>query len=157
MKSLYRWLRKWSHDLPDWFKSIVLGITISVVVLATIIPIMKHFIHPRVPHIVEKKIGGVVRVFMHDEDYYTLLVKTRNSPHRLDSVNICGIKPALIMDVPKERLMWAYIKEDVGREMLKAEIHLHSVESINGAGWESGAVYTRTRSTYRRGHTSVVE
>lgn len=133
-----KWLWKLYKRSPMGFVTIIL----TLVVVGLAIPLIR-------PQIAHKKIEGVVRIFMHNRDHYTLLTKTKGST-RLQLVEI-EVEPSLIMDLPEKKAMWAYIKTDHSR-IIKAEIHLHSVDRINGADWEYGH-----RSSYRHGHTCVVE
>jgi len=137
-ESKLKWLWRLYKRSPMGFVTIIL----TLVVVGLAIPLIR-------PQIAHKKIEGVVRIFMHDRDHYTLLTKTQDSA-RLQLVEI-EVEPSLIMDLPEKKAMWAYVKTD-RKTMLKAEIHLHSVNCIDGGDWECG-----NRSSYRHGHTCVVE
>lgn len=82
------------------------------------------------------KIENVVRVFMHKEDDYTLVIQEDNSSiirfERLYHMNT-----KIYADVPSNEKMWAtYTITNHGSG--KGELHIHSVKEINGAGWNNG-------------------
>jgi len=100
----------------------------------------------------EEKVDGVVRVLMHEPDRYTLMIQRANSKEiRLRQVFLNGSVPQFTLDVPTEQSAWALIKSYKmgGKEFSTMEIHIHSPQSVLGAGWDNGK--------NGRGQTQVIE
>lgn len=80
-------------------------------------------------------VENITRVFMHDTNIYSFYVE---NGEKLTHVQVRhsmsnGTKVALIQDVPKDKKMWAVIKNS-GRRWRNLEIHLHSSKSVEGGG-----------------------
>lgn len=102
------------------------------------------------------RIDNVSRVMMHERGRYTLMVE---EPDGRISLRSFGGSPCfypetvLFHDVPEGDPMWATYRtvsrscENPCEEL--TELHVHSAEDINGAGWNHGK--------FGSGQTTVVE
>lgn len=84
------------------------------------------------------QIDNVVRVFMHRPQEFTFLSTDPSSKriiiNHLDIGD--GHKAEIFADVPDDKPMWARYGEGVqGKSSESLEIHIHSVNDMNGAGW----------------------
>lgn len=89
----------------------------------------------------DEKIGGVVRVLMHDTSHYTLLIQRKNSTElEMRSISLWNVSPRFIADVPFGQPMWVLLKGEKmgGMARFKADIHIHSPKEVEGAGWDHG-------------------
>jgi hypothetical protein len=78
--------------------------------------------------------ANCVRVFMHQPGYYSVL--DENFKSIIFSGGPCPVF-RIIADVPANMPMWYHgIKN--GRDWKSIEIHIHSPQDINGAGWNGG-------------------
>lgn len=90
--------------------------------------------------ITNETIENVQAVFYHENRHYTLMVQTGSE---IKPVSIYYIEDAKIFaDVPKNEKMWAHV-QGLGNKMngitsRKIKVHIHSIENINGAGWNHG-------------------
>ena len=103
---------------------------------------------------VEHRIDNVVRVYMHEPNWYTFDTQEPESPVvKSITLRTHFDKLVRLTDVPLEKPMWVkYATRENGCNgyMVQAvEIHLHSVRDINGAGWN--------HSKSGHGQTTVVE
>lgn len=84
----------------------------------------------------------VEAVFMHRPGDYSFLVQKGNNRLEEFKIYAWNANPVLYKDVPNDEKCWvAYEIWDVpfrGNEVKKYEIHLHSPNDINGAGWNFG-------------------
>ena len=104
----------------------------------------------------DEKIGGVVRIFMHEPSRYSVMVQDPNSSElktaEFNLYNFCRAK--IIADVPKDEKRWISLKSkkhNVSKRTYYTsfELHIHSAEDINGAGWSHGK--------FGSGTTTVIE
>ena len=117
--------------------------------------------HYKVTH----RIKNVVRVFMHEPDVYTVYYQKPGSDKiEKEYINSLGTdKVAIIADVAPDEMMHVEFacehlvpcenrkgcNKKLCVNMKKAKIHIHSVDDINGAGWNHGR--------HGRGQTVVIE
>ncbi len=101
------------------------------------------------------RVENVTRVLMHEPSRYTLLTALpdgRIEQHTYGGYGLCYKPPDLYHDVPPDKPIWAELREandGCTPCTYVASIHLHSVEEINGAGWNHGK--------FGNGQTTVVE
>lgn len=92
---------------------------------------------------------NVERIFMHEKNHYSWLYRDGDElKHELfhTCYNCPGFK--IIDDVPDGEPMWVQTTTE-GDWMSSAEIHVHSVENIDGGNWKRGK--------HGRGSTNVLE
>ena len=86
----------------------------------------------------DKKIENVQAVFYH-EPGNTLLVNGKGA--ELKTITFRDAEITLFKDVPQGSTVWARVQRD-GDDFNgideRVEIHIHSVDDINGAGWNHG-------------------
>jgi len=84
------------------------------------------------------QIDNVVRVFMHKPEEFTILSQPTDSKRLvINHLNIIQ-KAEIFVDVPAGNAMWAKCQHNMDSNFLiSLEIHIHGVEDINGAGWET--------------------
>lgn len=82
----------------------------------------------------------IVAVWKHEANHYSVTVKEGNT--LMDKAFYGNFSTIIITDVPKDKSMWyeAHFKESSfsggGYDSLK--IHIHSIDDINGGGWNHG-------------------
>ncbi len=98
-------------------------------------------------------ITNVVRVFLHEPPHhYSVMSRGKDKKLILHDLNMLG-EVSVYEDVPAEKSMWATYVDNVSISVENtAEIHVHSVSEINGAGWAA----KRGKQTVN-GTTVVVE
>ncbi len=81
----------------------------------------------------------VVRVFMHEAHRYTFFVAAGDE---LKVVEYKYVKEVTLrQDVPTGEPMWVHVthtRQDFHVPIIQLEIHLHSANEINPAGWNHG-------------------
>jgi len=93
-------------------------------------------------------VENVKRVFMHEEKHYSFLYASPNNPNELQGFTLREvIRVKIITDVSPEEDIW--LKYTEFGSSYDLELHLHSAEDINGAGWNHGK--------FGSGQTVVVE
>lgn len=132
-------------------------LSVVVVVGATILGAL--FYHPSATPVTAppapgvEKIENVVRVLMHEPERYTLLGEKGES-HELWQRTFFA-HTTLYVDVPSGEKMWARaegVNCDFFRACGRLEIHIHTPQDVNGAGW----VHSSKKST-QHGQTVVIE
>lgn len=94
-------------------------------------------------------VTNVVKVFMHEPSSYSLM--SIGKDNKLIIHDLREATTTLYADVPTNETMWASIMNDSNQHP-EAEIHIHSADDINGAGWKR----TANKQTVR-GMTTVVK
>jgi hypothetical protein len=98
-----------------------------------------------------------VRVFMHEPGLYSVLDKDLKSvsfrdTQWLDFDDGDGRRQhvSLIADVPKDKSMWyegEYQKDSRGSDWRWVKIHIHNVEDVNGADWNTPGKHSKHVTT----------
>ena len=82
----------------------------------------------------EKIVGNIQAIFYHEKGSYTLVTNGERS--QLVMTTFYGAKVTIFRDIPQNRDPWALVQKDGGEE--RVEIHIRSIDDINGAGWNHG-------------------
>lgn len=108
-----------------------------------------------------KQIENVERIFWHEGDKYSVLVKNDDNTYktvRFPNYQCGSIRDGdgviIVADVPGDQKMWVSTvvqEEDNIRPYCfeRLTIHIHSPHDIDGGGWDHGK--------FGRGQTSVIE
>jgi len=104
--------------------------------------------------LVTTTVKNVERVLMHEPENYTFFYTNPKAPNELLPLRIPAvIKVNFFQDVPAEENSWlTFTSYGECLSICHAgllELHLHSAQEINGAGWDHGK--------FGRGQTIVVE
>lgn len=106
------------------------------------------------PNSPDEEIRDVVRVFMHEPNHFSVLVRA-NGAKEGTFIDLHWISSTqYFFDVPAGQPMWVE-KKDITQypngsaTIGRIALHLHSPQDINGAGWDHGK--------FGRGSTQVVE
>lgn len=97
-------------------------------------------------------VGNIQRVFMHESNHYSFLCADEKDSNELKQLSLGNVVSVRIFaDVSEEENMW--IRYTVVRSFNHStevfmDLHLHSAQEINGAGWNHGN---------NKGETVVVE
>ena len=93
-------------------------------------------------------VENVKRVFMHKESHYSFLYAIPNNPNELQRLTLRELAQVkIVTDVSPEKDIW--LKYTKFGSYYNMELHLHSAEDINGAGWSHGK--------FGSGQTVVIE
>jgi hypothetical protein len=105
---------------------------------------------------IKYKINNVVRVFMHRELEYSFFSQEPGNA-KVTIRHYCFLNDVKIFaDVPKDNPMWVEASGEmigIHEIIYKINIHLHSVEEVNGGGWR----INRGKFGAEEGQTTVVE
>ena len=90
------------------------------------------------------RISNVVGVLMHEPGSYTLEVQNPGSPVVVNTWvrTYYGEYAQIVTDAPNNEPMWAVLiieHYSAGRVFTRGlELHVHTVQDVNGAGWNHG-------------------
>jgi len=93
------------------------------------------------PPIPDEKITDVVRIFMHDPNFYSFMVQDSSSSHlKMVSLhNSSYVAPvSFFADVPQGEKMWVlvhHVRAIGANTGMVFEIHIHAPRDVEGAGW----------------------
>ena len=103
----------------------------------------------------DRKLERIVRVLMHDPGHFTFLAEQPNTGELIqvtvDLHSNCGVR--ILQDVASDQPSWTrwetWTRGGGICDVRNLEIHIHSADEVNGAGWDHGK--------FGRGQTTVVE
>jgi len=130
---------------------------INILILAGVVAIIfgvTSLMASRTP-IPPKTINNVVRIFMHSPLHYSVMIQEPEtkiiSPLNLGDYNIQELEVNFLPDVPNTEKMSVTITYGgrSGRDAIKYDFHIHSINDLGGAGWDEGK--------FGRGQTSVIQ